>query len=739
VSGTSGNGLITEAELSQLRSGTVLLSLAKDYIKGKSKQRGDEWEACCPFHDEKNPSFSVNTKEGLFHCLSCKAKGDAIAFLMKKQGLGFLDACDTIAARIGLQLTKNKKKTNGNHQEKLPDWQPIMPPPTDIAAPTDFSDPKLGRPSVVYEYVSAQGGLLYYVRRFDTPGQKKQIRPFTYGIQNGRRGWHSRHPAAPRPLFRLDAVTKAGDQTILLVEGEKAVLAAERLYPDYAVTTWPGGAYATEHADFSPLGDGSRVILWPDADDQGLTAMAEIAQKLPRARIVDVSDLTDGFDAADLDVDDPQAWLDARLRVELPPAPEKNETEPEAKEKKKETPPPEPIKAELWAWRDPRFIPPRPWLVGTLLIRGYSTLIASRGGTGKTAFAIAVLLSYITGRSDILGLHVFQPGNAWIITLEDDRLEMERRIAAAMLAHDIPPEAVEGRLFINDSTHRPIILAKTDSRGETFYEAEDAKHIEDEIRQRGIGITLIDPLVKAHRVKENDNGHMDALYTLANRVARVSNSAIMLTSHFRKGGNGLDRDLVRGAGAQTDAARINRLLQSLTPKEAENFGIKPQDAFRYVCIQDAKANLAPREQDDWFKLVSVPLGNTTVDPVYPQGDNVQAARHWKPEKVTVEIPEDKLRQVFDAIQAKPHGLTRQNQQLPWVGKPLQDIAGKDPKGAAKIVKEWLENAVLTPGDPFQHPTRKEKTFPTLTINSEKAAEILASMGRSDDADEPFGC
>ena len=74
-----------------------------------------------------------------------------------------------------------------------------------------------------------------------------------------------------------------------------------------------------------------------------------------------------------------------------------------------------------WVYRDPATIPPREWLLGTTLLRGYATVLGSTGGVGKTAYAIALALAFITGRKDILDQHVFQTGKAWIITLEDDR------------------------------------------------------------------------------------------------------------------------------------------------------------------------------------------------------------------------------------------------------------------------------------------------------------------------------
>src|SRR5262249_46364958 len=110
---------------------------------------------------------------------------------------------------------------------------------------------------------------------------------------------------------------------------------------------------------------------------------------------------------------------------------------------------------EPWVYIDPTTMRPRQWLVGTILMRGYATALGSMGGVGKTAYAIALALTYITGRRDTLGLHVFQRGKAWLITLEDDRDELMKRIAAAMIVHGIRPEDIEGNLFVNDATRRP--------------------------------------------------------------------------------------------------------------------------------------------------------------------------------------------------------------------------------------------------------------------------------------------
>jgi DNA primase len=61
-----------------------------------------EFKACCPFHKEKTPSFTVNDQKGFFHCFGCGATGDAIAFVMQHDRLSFMEAIETLASQAGL-------------------------------------------------------------------------------------------------------------------------------------------------------------------------------------------------------------------------------------------------------------------------------------------------------------------------------------------------------------------------------------------------------------------------------------------------------------------------------------------------------------------------------------------------------------------------------------------------------------------------------------------------------------
>ncbi|MGO4727926.1 MULTISPECIES: DNA primase [unclassified Inquilinus] len=71
-------------------------------------QRGTkgEFKACCPFHKEKSPSFTVNDQKGFFHCFGCGAHGDVIGFVMQHDRLSFMEAIESLSAQAGLEVPK---------------------------------------------------------------------------------------------------------------------------------------------------------------------------------------------------------------------------------------------------------------------------------------------------------------------------------------------------------------------------------------------------------------------------------------------------------------------------------------------------------------------------------------------------------------------------------------------------------------------------------------------------------
>src|SRR5262245_60660953 len=93
---------LSPAFLDELRARTSLSALIQRSTK--LQRAGREWKACCPFHKEKTPSFTINDEKGFYHCFGCGAHGDAIRFLTEARGLAFMDAVKELADAAGMQV-----------------------------------------------------------------------------------------------------------------------------------------------------------------------------------------------------------------------------------------------------------------------------------------------------------------------------------------------------------------------------------------------------------------------------------------------------------------------------------------------------------------------------------------------------------------------------------------------------------------------------------------------------------
>ncbi len=86
--------------------------------KVKLVRKGREYQACCPFHNEKTPSFTVNEAKGFYHCFGCGAHGDIIKFEMEANGLTFIEAVEKLAHKVGMQLPKLNPETKEQAEKR---------------------------------------------------------------------------------------------------------------------------------------------------------------------------------------------------------------------------------------------------------------------------------------------------------------------------------------------------------------------------------------------------------------------------------------------------------------------------------------------------------------------------------------------------------------------------------------------------------------------------------------------
>ncbi len=97
-------GKIPPAFINELLARTDIANVIGKYVP--LKKRGREYVACCPFHNEKTPSFTVSPEKQFFHCFGCGENGSAIGFLMKHQRLSFPEAAEILARDAGLEVPR---------------------------------------------------------------------------------------------------------------------------------------------------------------------------------------------------------------------------------------------------------------------------------------------------------------------------------------------------------------------------------------------------------------------------------------------------------------------------------------------------------------------------------------------------------------------------------------------------------------------------------------------------------
>jgi DNA primase len=90
------------------------------------KKAGANFVACCPFHNEKSPSFTVSQTKQFYHCFGCGAHGTAIGFVMEHAGLGFVDAVEELARNVGMEVPHERQAPGEAYQKVAPDLYEVM-------------------------------------------------------------------------------------------------------------------------------------------------------------------------------------------------------------------------------------------------------------------------------------------------------------------------------------------------------------------------------------------------------------------------------------------------------------------------------------------------------------------------------------------------------------------------------------------------------------------------------------
>jgi predicted P-loop ATPase len=261
---------------------------------------GSEY-TCGDLSGSHGQSFKVNINTGLW-CDFADPEfkgGDLISLFAAIQDIEQVEAYKKLMdIQLGKDVVIKKPVRKADPTAKKPPAENI---------PTCESR-EHGKPHKIYTYYDENGDPLFYIARYSLGPDQKTFLPWTW---NGGK-WMNKHWPNPKPLYNLHKLKSNQEKPVLVVEGEKTADAAESIYGNkYTVTTWVNGSNGYNHTDLSPL-HGRDILLWPDADEPGVTAMEDLGKLLnytsKSVRIFrpslpgpdpQLSNLVDGFDLAD--------------------------------------------------------------------------------------------------------------------------------------------------------------------------------------------------------------------------------------------------------------------------------------------------------------------------------------------------------------------------------------------------------------------------------------------------------
>lgn len=116
-------GLIPQSFIDDLLHRTDIVDVVSERIQ--LKKQGRNFTACCPFHQEKTPSFSVSPDKQFFYCFGCGAGGNALSFVMDHDHLDFPQAIETLAQRLGMEVPREQRSSSRDRKPRQAEQSPL--------------------------------------------------------------------------------------------------------------------------------------------------------------------------------------------------------------------------------------------------------------------------------------------------------------------------------------------------------------------------------------------------------------------------------------------------------------------------------------------------------------------------------------------------------------------------------------------------------------------------------------
>jgi phage/plasmid primase-like uncharacterized protein len=657
-----------------------------DTVVGQSRKlikSGRNKLAVCPFHPDRSPSL-VLYPDNTYHCYGCAQHGDVIDYIAGTQHLSIPEAIRFLTGGNALRLDdadQQRREREARHRESehkrkqenatlaaRERWVRALPI-------NGVGNAYLERKNVA-PYGCRREGDNLLVPMFGADGLIQSVQAIE---PDGKKLFHASAPAKGAVL----TLGTNPEGAVVVAEGFATGATIQAASGLLVYVGFSKGALLDTAKIAAQRNPGREIIV--AADVNGVEA-AEKAAAAVGGRVV-VPDLQ-GADGTDFNDQAAHYGLDDVAPLFAAPAAPSDKL----------------VRATPFAWRPTTAIPKRQWLYGKHLLRKFVSVDVAAGGVGKSSLKIGEAMAMASGR-DLYDKGLPEGAlNVWLWNLEDPVEEIERRLHATAERFKIKPEELGNRLYVDSGRDQPLVIATEGPDGAKIARpVVDA--LIDEMLERKIDVLVVDPFISSHAVSENDNNAIDLVAREWNFIAERTGAAINLVHHVRKqNGTEATADSARGASSLIGKARSVLVYNRMTDAEASGLGVDTADRKFFFRVDNDKANLAPPDATDWYRMNNVDLAN---------GDSVGVACSWTPPSAFEGITTTHLIRVQRAIS---EGKWRENAQAKaWAGHAVANVIGldmddkKDRGRVKKLIGGWLKEGVLeVVNDLDEH--RMEKEF-----------------------------
>ena len=269
----------------KLKQNTDIVEIIGRFVN--LKKEGSGFKGCCPFHDEKTPSFNVNPAKQTYKCFGCDVGGDVIEFIEQHQGIEFKAACEY----LGAEQTDEKPTPRKKQPDKEPQKKGVPVPLSHDDARNHYTtDIIQGMADHMFKatpkklvkawtYKNENGDVELVAARFEDENGKKSVLSMYW---DGKSVKMKNYPVL---LYNRDRLHNEPEKDVLIVFGEKCAEIADSI--GMIGATWNGGEKKIIDVDLAPLKNRT-VYLWPDDDDPGKQCAKEVVEKLPHVQTVEI-------------------------------------------------------------------------------------------------------------------------------------------------------------------------------------------------------------------------------------------------------------------------------------------------------------------------------------------------------------------------------------------------------------------------------------------------------------------